>query len=128
MCSGSGSKPEIKNLDISLPHGIDNGQFLRLQGMGDFKNGNYGDLVVRVDLKPQDGFDKVGNHLVYNVFMTLDELKQGSFNVPHPDGMMNVKMPKKVDTSLPLRVKAKGFRLDTVGDLMINQYVRFDRD
>jgi len=128
MCSGSGSKPEIKNLDISLPHGIDNGQFLRLQGMGDFKNGNYGDLVVRIDLKPQDGFDKIGNHLVYNVYMNLDELKQGSFNVPHPDGMLNVKMPKKVDTSLPLRVKSKGFRLDTVGDLMINQYVRFDRD
>lgn len=128
LCSGTGLKPEMKSVDISLPHGIDNGQFLRLQGMGDFRNGTYGDLVVRIELKPQDGFDKVGNHLVYNCFLTIDDLKNGNMIVPHPDGELNVKMPKKVDTSIPLRVKSKGFRTDTVGDLMINQYVKFERD
>lgn len=128
LCSGVGSKPEMKSLDISLPHGIDNGQFLRLQGMGDFRNGTYGDLVVRIDLKPQDNFDKIGNHLVYNSFLTLDDLKSGNMTVPHPDGELSIKMPKKVDTSIPLRVKSKGFRTDTVGDLMINQYVKFERD
>jgi len=128
MCSGTGSKPEMKSLDISLPHGADNGQFLRLQGMGDFRNGVYGDLVVRIDLKPQDNFDKIGNHLVYNAFLTLEDLKDGNLVVPHPDGELNIKMPKKVDTSIPLRVKSKGFRLDTIGDLMINQYVKFERD
>lgn len=128
LCSGAGSKPEMKSLDISLPHGIDNGQFLRLQGIGDFRNGTYGDLVVRIDLRPQDGFDKIGNHLVYNSFLTLDELNSGNMTVPHPDGELNIKMPKKVDTSIPLRVKSKGFRTDTVGDLMINQYVKFERD
>lgn len=128
LCGGVGSKPEMKSLDISLPHGIDNGQFLRLQGMGDFRNGTYGDLVVRIDLKPQDNFDKIGNHLVYNSFLTLDDLKSGNMTVPHPDGELSIKMPKKVDTSIPLRVKSKGFRTDTVGDLMINQYVKFERD
>jgi molecular chaperone DnaJ len=128
LCNGAGSKPEMKSLDISLPHGIDNGQFLRLQGMGDFRNGIYGDLVVRIDLKPQDNFDKVGNHLVYNSFLTLDDIMSGNMTVPHPDGELNIKMPKKVDTSIPLRVKSKGFRTDTVGDLMINQYVKFERD
>lgn len=128
LCNGTGSKTEMKSLDISLPHGIDNGQFLRLQGMGDFRNGVYGDLVVRIDLKQQDGFDKIGNHLVYNSFLTLDDLKSGNMTVPHPDGELNIKMPKKVDTSIPLRVKSKGFRTDTVGDLMINQYVKFERD
>ena len=118
----------MKSLDISLPHGIDNGQFLRLQGMGDFRNGTYGDLVVRIDLRPQDNFDKIGNHLVYNSFLTLDDLKSGNMTVPHPDGELSIKMPKKVDTSIPLRVKSKGFRTDTVGDLMINQYVKFERD
>lgn len=128
LCSGLGSKTEMKSLDISLPHGIDNGQFLRLQGMGDFRNGTYGDLVVRIDLRPQDNFDKIGNHLVYNSFLTLDDLKSGNMTVPHPDGELSIKMPRKVDTSIPLRVKSKGFRTDTVGDLMINQYVKFERD
>lgn len=128
LCGGIGSRPEMKSLDISLPHGVDNGQFLRLNGMGDFKSGVYGDLVVRIELKPQDNFDKVGNHLVYNAFLNLDDLTNGNLRVPHPDGELSVKMPKKVDTSIPLRVKSKGFRLDTIGDLMINQFVKFERD
>lgn len=128
MCSGVGSKPEMKILDISLPHGIDNGQFLRLQGMGDFRNGTYGDLIVRIDLKPQDGFNKVDNHLVYDAFLNIEDLKIGNITIPHPDGTLNIKLPKHIDTSKPLRVKSKGFKLDTVGDLIVNQFVKFDRD
>jgi len=128
LCSGVGSKPEMKTLDITLPHGVDNGQFLRLTGMGDFRNGIYGDLVVRVDLVPQDGFSKVGNHLVYDAFMNLDNLQTGNLSVPHPDGELTIKLPKNIDTSIPLRVKSKGFRLESVGDLIVNQYVKYKRD
>lgn len=128
LCNGAGSKVEMKTLDISLPHGVDNGQFLRMTGMGDFKNGMYGDLIVRVDLKPQDGFTKIDNHLVYSAFMTLEDLQSGNLDVPHPDGKLNIKLPKTIDTSIPLRVKSKGFKLDSVGDLIVNQYVRYKRD
>jgi molecular chaperone DnaJ len=128
LCSGSGTKTEMKTLDVSLPHGVDNGQFLRLSGMGDFKNGSYGDLVVRIDLKPQDGFSKVNNHLVYDAFMTIEDLTNGNVNIPHPDGVLNIKLPKNIDTSIPLRVKSKGFKLDSVGDLIVNQFVKYKRD
>lgn len=128
LCNGSGTKGEMKTLDISLPHGVDNGQFLRLSGMGDFRNGIYGDLVVRIDLKPQDGFTKVGNHLVYDAFMTLEDLTSGNVDVQHPDGLLNIKLPRNIDTSIPLRVKSKGFKLDSVGDLIVNQYVKYQRD
>lgn len=128
LCNGSGAKTEMKTLDISLPHGVDNGQFLRMTGMGDFRNGIYGDLIVRVELKPQDGFNKVGNHLVYEAFMSLEDLNSGSINVPHPDGELNIKLPKNIDTSIPLRVKSKGFKLESVGDLIVNQYIKYQRD
>lgn len=128
LCNGAGFKVEMKTLDISLPHGVDNGQFLRMTGMGDFKNGMYGDLIVRVDLKPQDGFTKIDNHLVYSAFMTLEDLQSGSLNIPHPDGKLNIKLPKTIDTSIPLRVKSKGFKLESVGDLIVNQYVKYKRD
>jgi molecular chaperone DnaJ len=128
LCTGSGTKVEMKTLDISLPHGIDNGQFLRLTGMGDFKNGIYGDLVVRIELITQDGFSKIGTHLVYDAFMTLEDLISGNFTIPHPDGELSIKLPKNMDTSIPLRVKSKGFRLESVGDLIVNQYVKYKRD
>ena len=97
-------------------------------GMGDFYDGVYGDLIVRINLNAQDNFDKYENHLVYNAYMDLEQLKSGSILIPHPDGEINVKLPKKIDTSLPLRVKSKGFKFTTVGDLIINQYVKFNRD
>lgn len=128
LCNGSGTKVEMKTLDISLPHGVDNGQFLRLSGMGDFRNGVYGDLIVRIDLKPQDGFSKINNDLIYDAFMTLDDLNNGNLDIPHPDGLLNIKLPRNIDTSIPLRVKSKGFKLDSVGDLIVNQYVKYQRD
>ena len=60
--------------------------------------------------------------------MSIDDLNNGNIDVPHPDGILNIKLPKNIDTSIPLRVKSKGFKLDSVGDLIINQYVKYKRD
>lgn len=128
VCNGNSSTTEMKSVEINLPHGIDNGQFLRLNSMGDFKNGTYGDLIIRIDLKPEQNFDKIGNNLIYNAFITIEDLKEGTINIPHPEGSLSVKLPKNVDTSIPLRVKLKGFKLETIGDLIVNQFVRYKRD
>lgn len=128
VCSGSGTKDEIKNVEIKIPHGIDDGQFLRLQSMGDFRNGIHGDLIVRIQLEKENNFIKYGNNLVYDAFFDLEDLKKESFEIQHPDGPLTVKFPKQFDSSKPLRVKSKGFKLDTVGDLLINQFVKFHRD
>jgi molecular chaperone DnaJ len=128
VCHGTSVNDEIKNVDLKLPHGVDDGQFLRLQGLGDYRNGIYGDLIVRVKMENENGFEKIGNNLVYDLFLDLDILKVGTFDVPHPDGTMNLKLPKKIDTSKPLRVKGKGFKTDMIGDLIINQYLKYDRD
>ena len=127
QCQGSGQKKEVKNLDISLPHGIDNGQFLRLQGMGDFINGSFGDLVVKVNLVTENNFDRVNQHLIYNYFMNMEELKEGNLKIPHPDGNLSIKLPINVDTSKPLRVRGKGFKNEGVGDLIVNQFLKFNR-
>ncbi len=79
-------------------------------------------------MKSENNFDKIGNNLVYNAFMSLTDLKKGSIDIIHPDGPLSVKLPKNIDTSVPLRVKLKGFKLETVGDLIINQFVKYNRD
>ncbi len=128
LCSGKGTKTEMKHVDVSLPHGVDNGQFLKLTNMGDFRNGTYGDLVIRIELKPEEGFNKLDNNLIYDAYLSIEDLQSGTINIPHPDGTLNIKLPKNIDTSKPLRVKSKGYRLETIGDLIVNQYVKFRRD
>lgn len=128
VCNGSGDKDEIKTLEITVPHGIEDGQFLRLQKQGDFRNGTYGDLILRVNVEKQDNFEKIGNHLIYNAFFDFEDIQKDSFEIPHPDGSITVKFPKQFDTSKPLRVKGKGFKTDLIGDLMVNQFVKFYKD
>lgn len=126
-CRGTGSNDEMKSVEVKIPHGIDDGQFVRLQGVGDYKNGMYGNLVVRINLKSINNFEKIGPHLVYNAYFTLDDLKKNDFEIPHPDGTVRLKFPDVFDTTKPLRVKSKGFKNEVVGDLLVNQHVRFKR-
>ena len=124
-CNGETTKSSIENLSIKLPHAVDDGQFLRLQGKGDFHNGIYGNLVLRIKVSPENNFEKLGNDLVYNAFFDLESLKKGTLDVNHPKGNISVKLPIDFDTTKPLRVKSKGF--NNVGDLFIKLNVKFSR-
>lgn len=126
-CQGSETKDEMKTLDIKIPHGIEDGQFIRMSNVGDFRNGRFGDLVVRINLMEENGFFKNGPHLIYNSYLKYEDLMKDEIKIPHPDGELNIKLPKMMDTSKPLRVKGKGFKLEQLGDLLINQIVRFER-
>lgn len=128
-CNGTTSTDKFEELDIKIPHGIDNGQFLRVNGKGDFKNGVVGNLIIKINLTEFGNFQKVGNNLVYNKFFSLDEIQKESFDVTHPSGRLNIKFPNTIDTSTPMRVKGKGFNTDGYkGDLLINQILKFDRN
>jgi molecular chaperone DnaJ len=124
-CNGETTKSSIENLSIKLPHAVDDGQFLRLQGKGDFHNGIYGNLVLRIKVSPENNFEKLGNDLVYNAFFDLESLKKDTLDVNHPKGNISVKLPIDFDTTKPLRVKSKGF--NNVGDLFIKLNVKFSR-
>jgi molecular chaperone DnaJ len=123
-CSGEGTKSSMDSITVKLPHAVDDGQFLRLQGKGDFKDGMYGNLVLKVKVNPENDFEKNGDDLIYNVYLTLEDLNKDSLEIPHPKGRLSVKLPNLFDTSKPLRVKSKGFNN---GDLFINQIVKFNR-
>jgi len=123
-CRGNCGINKEDKIKIKLPHGIDDGQFLRVQGKGDFNQGMYGNLVIRIKVIPENNFEKFGDDLIYNKFLSLDDLEKDSFILPHPNGELSVKFPPVFDTSIPLRVKSKGFN---GGELYIKLFVKFTR-
>ena len=123
-CGGTGTKGTSKEVSIKLPVGVDNGQFLKLSEMGDFRNGDYGDLVIQIEMIPTDGFEKINSDLVYNLFLDLDGLTKDKYKIPHPDGELQIPAPKSFDTSKPLRLRGKGY---SGGDMYIKLNVKFDR-
>lgn len=126
-CQGNGVNSSMEQINIKIPHGIDNGQYIKIQGKGDFVKNMYGDLIVRFNLTSSDSFEKHGNNLIYNKFFNLEELQTESFEVPHPDGNISIKTPQEFDTTKPLRVKSKGFKTNPAGDLYIKLNVKFTR-
>ena len=124
LCAGRGTSQTVNDIRIKIPVGVDNGQFLKLQNLGDFRNGEIGDLVVQIELQPKDGFEKLNADLIYNLFLDLSGITQEKYIIPHPDGNLSMDAPKIFDTSRPLRLRGKGY---PGGDMYIKLNVKFQR-
>ena len=124
LCSGRGTNQTINSIRVRIPNGIDSGQFLKLNNLGDFRNGQIGDLIIQIEVVPKDGFEKINGDLVYNLTLNLDEIQNEKFLIPHPDGDLNLQAPKIIDTSKPLRLRGKGFN---GGDFYVKLNLRFEK-
>ena len=123
-CGGNGTKSVANSIKIKLPIGIDSGQYLKLENAGDFKHGDYGDLVIQIEVISKDGFEKLNNDLIYNLFLNLEEVQKDKFIVPHPNGDLSMGSPRLFDTSRPLRLKGKGYN---GGDMYVKLNVKFEK-
>ena len=123
-CNGNGNKSEMSSVNFKLPKGVDSGQFLKLENLGDYRQGEIGDLVIQIELNEQDGFEKMNNDLIYTLFLDLNEVNADRLKVPHPDGELMLSQPKIFDTSKPLRLKGKGYN---GGDMYVKLNVKFER-
>jgi DnaJ-class molecular chaperone len=81
--------------------------------------------VIKVNIIPENNFEKSMEDLIYNAYFDLETIKLGSVKVPHPLGDISIKLPQEFDTSKPLRVKGKGYH--GRGDLYIKLFVKFKR-
>lgn len=123
-CQGKGTKSTQNEIRINLPVGVDNGQFVKVPELGDFRGGDYGDLVIQIELEPKDNFEKINSDLVYTLFLDLNDINLEKYKIPHPDGELYVPAPKTFDTSKPLRLRGKGY---SGGDMYVKLQVRFER-
>jgi molecular chaperone DnaJ len=123
-CSGKGTKTAAQEIRVNIPYGADDGQFLKLQNLGDFNGGEYGDLVIQIEMTQTDGYEKMNNDLIYNLYLNLEQLQQDKFNIPHPDGELMMSAPTTFDTSKPLRLRGKGY---SGGDMYVKLHVKFER-
>jgi len=126
-CSGKGTLPKQQNVDFNLPVGCDDGDFFRLGMMGNYYYGaGRGNVVVKVVMTKEGGYEKMGRDLVYNKIMTpLELLLDNTFNIPHPSGDLKVNKPLGLNTEKPLRLKGKGYTIQgVVGDMYVKLHVR----
>jgi DnaJ-class molecular chaperone len=103
--------PEGGTLDVTIPAGIQNGQVLRLRGKGrpGLGEGEPGDALVEVTIKPHHLFTRDGNDIHIDLPITLSEaVLGGRVNVPTPTGPVTMTVPKGSNTGTVLRLRGKG--------------------
>jgi len=127
-CKRRLTMPDGKQIDVTIPPGLADGQQIRLRHQGDAgrNNGEAGDALIEVTVEPHVFFVRQGDDVQIELPVTLDEAVLGAkIGVPTIDGMVAVAVPKGASSGTTLRLKGRGMPLkggaqDQRGD----QYVK----
>ena len=112
-----------KEVAISVPPGIDDGQMIRMSAMGETVEGGVpGDLYVKVHVRRHPTLKKEGYNLLMDLTIKLSEALLGAeHRIATLDGDIVLKVPQGTNTGTILRVKGKGVPMskDKRGDLYV---------
>jgi DnaJ-class molecular chaperone len=103
--------PEGGSFDVTIPHGIQEGQVLRLRGKGapSIGEGEVGDALVEISVNPHRFFARHGDDIHIDLPVTLAEAVLGArVEAPTPTGSVILTVPKGSNTGTVLRLKGKG--------------------
>jgi len=123
-CKGSGRARAIKETEINIPPGVDDGDTIRFSGLGEAgeKGGQYGDLYLTIRVLPHKILKRAGFDVYLNQDISFKQAALGGvIEVPTLGGKISLKIPEGTQTGTDIRIKEKGIKHDsTRGD----QYVR----
>jgi DnaJ-class molecular chaperone len=103
--------PDGKQLAITIPSGLKDGQTLRLKGKGrpGIGGGESGDALVTINVREHPVLRRDGDTIRSTVDLTLNEaLSGGRIRVPTVSGAVNVSVPANSNTGDTLRLRGRG--------------------
>jgi molecular chaperone DnaJ len=128
-CTGSGVERREEEITVVVPAGIDNGQVIRMGGLGEaVAGGAQGDLYVKVHVRSDAKFRKEGHNIVTDLPIKVTDALLGSeYTLETLDGSTTVTVPPLRAADEILRIKGKGVPIDRArrGDLLIRVNVEF---
>lgn len=109
-CHGEGVLEREQELTVKIPAGIDDGEMIRLGGMGEaISHGVPGDLYVKIHVKNHKTIKRQGYDLVTDLKIKLTQAILGAtLPLVTLDGVIELKVPESVNNGEVLRVRGKG--------------------
>ncbi|MES2087384.1 MAG: molecular chaperone DnaJ [Patescibacteria group bacterium] len=127
-CYGAGVVKKEQEIAVEIPSGIDNGEMIRLTGMGEsVQGGTTGDLYIKVHVKKHPVFRKENIDLTMDLSLKLSSALLGEeYALDTLDGEIKLKIPEGVSHGEILRVKGKGvpYEKGRRGDLLIHLQIK----
>jgi len=124
-CHGDGHVSVNKDIEVTIPKGIDTGQQIRLEGYGHKgqNGGPAGDLYILFDVATSNLYERHGDDLVMEMPITIVQAVLGdNVKIPTPYGEVKLKVPSGTQSKTTFRLRGKGapnVRTKRVGDLHV---------
>lgn len=112
-CMGQGRVRTVLNREVEIPAGIDDGQTLKVSGAGDagVNGGGYGDLNIKVTVKPHEIFEREGFDVYTEIPISYMQAALGDeITVPTVDGNVKYTVTAGTQTGTVFRLRGKGIR------------------
>ena len=120
-----------KNIRITIPAGVENGQVIKLKGYGSpgENGGPSGDLFITFNIAPHPLYKRTGNDLYNNVTIDLyTALLGGETNIDTLNGKVKLTVKPETQNGTRIRLKGKGIPVykkeGEYGDLYITYTVK----
>jgi molecular chaperone DnaJ len=129
VCRGEGRVRGERTVTIEIPPGVSANNYLTLRGQGaaGLRNGPSGDLIVMLDIKEDERFERQGDDLIYDLPLSFSQAALGGeHQVPTPYGTETVKIPGGTQPETVLRLRGQGLPIlgqDGKGDLLVRVHV-----
>jgi molecular chaperone DnaJ len=129
VCRGEGRVRGDRTVTVEIPAGVASNNYLTLRGQGAVgpRNGPSGDLLVMLDIKDDERFERQGDDLYHDFLLSFSQAALGgSFTVPTPYGDEEVKIPAGTQTETVLRLRGRGLPVlgqNAKGDLLVRVHV-----
>lgn len=110
-CRGMGNIRRQHKINVSIPAGIDDGQTISIRGQGSAgsNGGPQGDLLVTVDVKQHERFEREGNDVIIEQELSFAQAALGAeVEVPTLDGAVKLNIPEGTQTGAKFRLRGKG--------------------
>lgn len=110
-CGGEGIVQSEEVIEIKIPAGVADGMQLSMQGKGNAgaRGGINGDLIVLIEEVPHEIFERDGNNLCMQTYITFSQAVQGTtIEVPTLDGKVKFKIEQGMQSGKVYRLKGKG--------------------
>lgn len=110
-CRGTGTERKKRTITVTIPAGIDDGQAIVLHGEGHAgrNGGAAGDLIVEISVKESDRFQRDGDNLYSEIYVTFVQAVLGSeLEVPTIDGNVKYTLPAGTQNGTRFRLRGKG--------------------
>lgn len=110
-CGGQGRNSKTKQIKVTIPAGVENGNKLRVRGEGDAgpNGGPPGDLYIFLKVKSDPKFRREGPEIYSDETISfVDAILGASIKTPVVDGEVTIKIPPGTQPGQVMRLKGNG--------------------